>query len=404
MKIKSLLTVALACLLAACGSNPKSTSTEDGLTIVDVETALENLEEELKMSAEFDSVRYVPLETNDSCLIGKNPYNVITDKYILVTYEEADAIYTFDKQTGRFLARIAHRGEGPQDYSVNQICYNEHDGLLYFLREPNQLQKYDPLGGYHGRIVLQGVTRASSNFTFTDSLIINSRFAMITPDEHILDIFNYRGEQVDSLIDPAVKANYEGGQILQLMMKSVGGNTLLWADYGNGRIWADIPYSNGTLDGVIKYRRAFCDTIYALRNGHLQPSVVFHTGKYHFPPEGRTRTTGVADKLLITSTAETTSHVFFYCSRNIYGDEPENFRGVYDRQTGITRLAPSKGGWKDDLTGFMTYTGRPHEAYKVVEWLAEHPEAKNNPALAPLLNIGEEDNPVAVVTSQKSEQ
>ena len=99
MKIKSLLTVALACLLTACGSNPKNASTENGLTIVDVETALENLEEELKMSAEFDSVRYVPLETNDSCLIGKNPYNVITDKYILVTYEEADAIYTFDNRT-----------------------------------------------------------------------------------------------------------------------------------------------------------------------------------------------------------------------------------------------------------------------------------------------------------------
>ena len=41
------------------------------------------------------------------------------------------------------------------------------------------------------------------------------------------------------------------------------------------------------------------------------------------------------------------------------------------------------------------------EAYKVVEWLDEHPEARSNPALAGLAQVKEEDNPVAVFVRYK---
>ena len=62
--------VALVCLLTACGSNPKNASTEDGLTIINVETAVNDLQE-LKLSQLGNRVRYVPLEMGDSCFIGR---------------------------------------------------------------------------------------------------------------------------------------------------------------------------------------------------------------------------------------------------------------------------------------------------------------------------------------------
>ena len=395
---KAFIPAALLAVLAACG-NPKPAEPTDGLIVIDVEDALNHLADELKMSDLYDTVRYVPLETNDSCLVGDRPYMVTTDKYLLVSYAQSPAILTFDKETGRFVARIAHQGQGPEEYTSGTICYNEHDGLLYFLREPNQIQRYDPTDGYHGRIVLQGVKRTSSNFLFTDSLIISHNQYMITPNERILDIFNYRGELVDSLIDPMVKAGYEAGRSVQgLYQSNLGRTSFLWADYGNGSIWADMLSNSYVHDGALKYRRAFCDTVYALKDGRLEPSIAFHTGKLHFPLEGRTRRTGVADKVLITGTFETPTQVFFYCARNVYGDEPETYRGVYDRRTGATRLTPDNGELEDDLTHFLPYGGRPLEAYRVVEWLAAHPEAKKNPALAPLLKVQEEDNPVAVIT------
>ena len=52
----------------------------------------------------------------------------------------------------------------------------------------------------------------------------------------------------------------------------------------------------------------------------------------------------------------------------------------------------------DDLTGFMPYKGNLIQAFEVIEWLEKHPEAKDNPALAPLLKVQEEDNPIAVIT------
>ena len=47
-----------------------------------------------------------------------------------------------------------------------------------------------------------------------------------------------------------------------------------------------------------------------------------------------------------------------------------------------------------------TYKGNLIGAYEAVAWLEEHPEAKDNPALAPLLQLKEEDNPVVVVGQQ----
>ena len=41
------------------------------------------------------------------------------------------------------------------------------------------------------------------------------------------------------------------------------------------------------------------------------------------------------------------------------------------------------------------------EAGEVVEWLETHPEAKDNPRLAPLLKVKEEENPAVVIVSDK---
>lgn len=88
------------------------------------------------------------------------------------------------------------------------------------------------------------------------------------------------------------------------------------------------------------------------------------------------------------------------------------YNGIYDKQTGITRMAPEAGGIVDDLTGDLPFEIRscssPQgefvfslEAHEVVPWLEAHPEAKDNPRLAPLLKVKEEDNPVVVIVSDK---
>lgn len=49
----------------------------------------------------------------------------------------------FDKQTGKFICSVGHRGDDPEAYNNTNGYLNPQNQLLYFNREPNQLVKYD---------------------------------------------------------------------------------------------------------------------------------------------------------------------------------------------------------------------------------------------------------------------
>lgn len=71
-----------------------------------------------------DSVRYINLETTDSCLIGKVTDIAISTDRIFVLDKYYQIIWVFNK-TGKFLNKISKRGDGPQEY-VN-LCQFEYD-------------------------------------------------------------------------------------------------------------------------------------------------------------------------------------------------------------------------------------------------------------------------------------
>ena len=100
---------------------------------------------------------------------------------------------------------------------------------------------------------------------------------------------------------------------------------------------------------------------------------------------------------------ESTRAVFFHFFEGL----KKTMNGIYDKQAGTTRMCDEEKGLTDDVNHFLPF--RPSacsaqgeyaqlvEAADVVEFLDENPEAKGNPALAPLVKIGEEDNPVVVL-------
>lgn len=49
----------------------------------------------------------------------------------------------FDKETGKFICSVGHRGDDPEAYSSTCGYLNSKNQLLYFNRDPNQLVKYD---------------------------------------------------------------------------------------------------------------------------------------------------------------------------------------------------------------------------------------------------------------------
>lgn len=119
-------------LLASC-NGAQQTSEVD---LIDIAGGMEKLTE-LKVSDLGKTIRYIPLETTDSCLIGDFPNIKLLDDKIMV-YNGKQCLL-FDKETGKFICSVGHRGDDPEAYSSTCGYLNPKNQLLYFNRDPNQL-------------------------------------------------------------------------------------------------------------------------------------------------------------------------------------------------------------------------------------------------------------------------
>ena len=138
----------LAGLLMAC--SPESQKMEGQ---IDVLPAFDN-QTELKVSHLGKNIRYVPLETTDSSLIGSScKVNLLGDK-IMVTYgtRTESHCFLFDAESGKYLREIGHKGEDPRGYSEAKAYVHPVTGNIYFHRAPNKLIKYSQGGEFLGEV------------------------------------------------------------------------------------------------------------------------------------------------------------------------------------------------------------------------------------------------------------
>lgn len=88
-------------------------------------------QKEMRLEDIADSVSFIRLETNDSCLIKESTRLYVTSSYIL-KINPLEGAYLFDRETGKFLREIGKCGQGPDEYLM--IPFNsldENDNVLY---------------------------------------------------------------------------------------------------------------------------------------------------------------------------------------------------------------------------------------------------------------------------------
>ena len=398
MKRKFLFSFLGACLLAACADTARQPAGD--MAVIDVAAAMDNLAP-LKLSELGATVRYVPLQTTDSCLIGNKPTLTVAGDYILV--QSGEECLAFDKQTGRFVAAIGHRGEDPQAYSNAFPHYNGQNGLVYFVRYPDKLQQYDLAGRYVGQTTVPTPPAIPSDFAFADTAVVGyySNIAQQGSNGRSLLLFSGQGTVLDTV--PAILPPLPPMQtkdIAAINITKVGLAAMAYTRFQDGTASGNL-IGCPTLwacDGEIHFKEQFIDTVYALKGNRLQPVLAFHTGKWRLGAEARQEASDTNDKLLPVTVLETPDKVFFQCAR-----------GIYDKPAGTTRMASAKDGLTDDLNQFLPFTPQacsPQGEYvgylsaeDVVVWMEDHPEAKNNSALAPLVGVKAEDNPVVVIVT-----
>lgn len=99
-------------ILIGC-SIPMENSNQN-LKEIDVPLRRDN--HEIKMSVFVDSISYIPLETNDKCLIGSVGKIVVTENnYYIIDKNITCSILCFDK-LGKFVRKIGERGVAPGQY------------------------------------------------------------------------------------------------------------------------------------------------------------------------------------------------------------------------------------------------------------------------------------------------
>lgn len=82
----------------------------------------------------FDSIRFVPLETDSNCMIGEiNKIEFYDDKFFILDWDITKTLFCYDKN-GKFLYKINNVGKGPGEYlSLTDFSINEQKKELVLL-------------------------------------------------------------------------------------------------------------------------------------------------------------------------------------------------------------------------------------------------------------------------------
>lgn len=109
----------------SCSNNRKADYTTPDLINNSVDT--------LYYSTFVDSIKYVILETTETCLIKSITDLIITQKNILIFDEGLQKIWIFDLN-GAYLSEIAKQGDGPDEYvRIKQFEYDYNRDLIAVL-------------------------------------------------------------------------------------------------------------------------------------------------------------------------------------------------------------------------------------------------------------------------------
>ena len=129
MKTKQIISATiLTTMMVACGQK-QSTSSE----LIHLNYQQTEIQEEApKLSTLLKDIRYVALETNDSCLLNRPTNIALTDKYIVMDGGHETECFVFDKQNGKYVRTIGMRDDpGPTGYNMCTYPIYVQGGEVY---------------------------------------------------------------------------------------------------------------------------------------------------------------------------------------------------------------------------------------------------------------------------------
>lgn len=150
-----------------------------------------------KLSDFVDSIQYIPLETNDSTLIGSISRIIATPNKIFVGDRVAEGVFVFDKK-GKFINRICRQGRGPEEYvRLYDFDINEQDSSIYFYCG-NKIQVYDYKGYYKYSIPINKSLAPTTIAVSTNSIYFSMNYNVYNDEQPFNSVFiNLKGKIIE---------------------------------------------------------------------------------------------------------------------------------------------------------------------------------------------------------------
>lgn len=401
MKQRNLFWIALAFILAACGG--KQAEQKEQLHVAEVTEPLYpivipfedsiRVERDIKLSDLADSVVYIPLETDDDCLIDIiMSGNIIkTGTHWFLSSNTRQFQYTLD---GRYVRSFGSRGGGPGEFNyIQQTDVNEQSGLLFLLTTSGKINVYD---------IKTGKFLRAMKIPSVDT----QQFAMLDDSTAVTFLPNNNGQQRERLFISGLR-----GDTLHTFFRSD------LFEVRSGKRWVMGSSTDRYLfhyADKVCYKEYYNDTLFVVTPQSLEPRYIVDLGKYSIPVHCRMEAcdgdwktyNSLAASYIRTQLIETDSLLFM--PYNYWAGNRNRYMQLYRKSTGECFSVP--GGYiLNDFPGALPL--RPVTAVSgnilVSVWEVGDifKEAEKNPAVLqhPVLGkLDEDDNPVLMVVYLKS--
>lgn len=390
MRTRHWITAAIvAGMMTACGQK-ETTSSE--LVYLNYQEA-EIQEEAPKLSTVLKDIRYVALETKDTCLLNRPTNITLTDKYIVMDGGHKTECFVFDKQNGKYVRTIGMREDpGPTGYT-------EATYPLYVVG--NEIALKAEWGDKYKFFSLDD----GSLLRTVDGKIDGRRW----PNSYLYPLNDSTMLQYDH--------NHTGNRKYGLQVSTWSGNVLKKFPATNNFEWdKHMEYQIGYPDeilfhrykGHVYFQEFTSDTIFRL-NERLESEPVYVVGKGDQIPMPELRNTlEQKEKLKRLIKFEYTMETDRYLL--MMGNRWNHQACIYDKQTGKTIRIESEEpiGFTNDLNGFLPFwpIGRGCGSAQNEVWgilsVDEYMEGVEQTGKNPLgIELRYDDNPVIVIGTLK---
>lgn len=212
-------------------------------------------EKPLNYSQLFSNCQFIPLETNENCLI-----NNLADIKI-----ENNVIYILDRQmfsgrvlmfsiTGQYLSKVDKTGIGPDEYTrfTNYDIDQHKKQIAIFDRSKKKLNFYDFQGNFKNELLFNN---SYSAFTLNKNQIFLYKDPL-NANDYILHIQDFSSNSLVKLLKSSRTSILDGSYV------KVG--SVNFYKYGDD----------------VRFLPSFSDTLYAIKNQIIEPFLIIESKKY----------------------------------------------------------------------------------------------------------------------------